>query len=454
MDYNITEATVEPDSELGRPISTQWLLKFTVPTMLATVFMSAFGIIDGIFAARVINPAAFAAVGIVMPVMTFAMAIGFMLAIGGSALVAKQLGEGQRQQARETFTMFTIVIFTVSALIAIVGLVIPDILLDILGVDELLRPMALEYLRPILIILPFGMLSTYFQQFFISEGKPAYGTIFTVIGGLVSLAGNFLFIWHLGWGLRGAALATGLGWAIPALFGLIFFARNRAGVLRFVRPTWDLAALGKGAVNGTSEMVTMMAGTITTVVMNNILIRQIGYEAVAAVGIMMAGQMLLMATFMGYATGISPVISYTFGKSDTNRLQTLFRRSLAIIAIASVTSAVLGWFLASPLTRIYVAPGTPLYDLSVLAFRFGLIGFLFMGINGFASVMFTALNNGLISGLLSILRTLVFVLVMLSILPAILEANGVWLALPAAELLALGTSLFAFWKFKGKYQYA
>jgi Na+-driven multidrug efflux pump len=416
--------------------------------------MSAFGMVDGIFAARVIDAASFAATGIVWPLVAFAMAFGLMLSIGGSAVVAKQLAQGETHAARANFTMLTLVTFGSSVLLGALGLLFPDALLGIIGADDFLRPLASEYMQPLLWMMPMAMVGFFIQQFFITEGKPNLGFVLTFIGGAVNLGLNFLLIAHWQWGLRGAALATMIGYSIPAVGGVVYFARNRDGALHFVRPQWNLRILGNVAVNGMSEMITMLAGSITGLVMNNILIDLRGYEGVAAVGVMMVGQMLLMSTFLGYATGIAPIISFNYGKGDTDRLRRLFRRSLAIIGVASVVSIVAGWFLAHPLTIIYVPTGTPIYDMAIVAFRFGLIGFLFMGVNGFASVMFTALNNGVVSGVLSFFRTLVFVLFMLSLLPAILDVNGVWLALPAAELLALSMSLVFFAAMRRRYGYA
>jgi len=449
---SIESETKEPDA-LDRAITTKWLLKFSLPTILATLVMNAFGMVDGVFAARLINPVAFAATGMVWPFISLAMAVGFMLSMGGSAVVAKKLGEGKVKEARADFTTLTLVTFIVSVVLAVWGLLFPETLMNILGVDEIVRPMAAQYLQPLLIMLPFAMVGFYIQQFFITDGKPSLGFILTLAGGLVSVGLNFLLIWHLGWELRGAAIATGLGQSIPALVGVIYFMRNRNGLLRFGRPTWDLKMLGHASLNGASEMVTMLAASITFVVMNNILIRLVGYEGVAAVSIMMVGQMLVASTFLGYAWGIAPIIGYNYGKQDRERLQRLFKRSIGIIMAGVVLSIIVGWFLASPLTMIYVPRSTNIYQMAVVAFRFGLIGFLFMGINVFASTMFTALSNGIVSGLLALLRTLVFILFMLSLLPAILDVNGVWLALPAAELLAFGTTLFFFWKMRAKYGY-
>jgi len=450
----VTTTTPEADTKLDRPINTRWLLRFALPTMASTMVMSAFGMIDGIFAARVIAPEAFAVTGIVFPFIAFVMAVGFMLSIGGSALVAKKIGQGNHIEARSIFSMLTVVTLIASSALAAFGLLFPNALLSVLGVDELLRPGAVEYLTPMLFVLPTMMVGFFIQQYFITEGKPTFGFIATLCGGLVNIGLNFLLIAYLGWGLHGAALATGIGYTIPALFGVVFFARNRKGTLYFTRFSWDIRALGQSSLNGASEMITMLAISVTSVVMNNILIRLVGYEGVAAASIMFVGQNLLMSLFLGYASGIAPIISFNYGKGDRSRLQRLFKRSTIIILVASLLSIVLGWFLASQLTVIYVPRSTEIYRMAVHAFRIGLIGMAFMGVNTFASVLFTALNNGKISGTLAFFRTLVFVLLMLSLLPLILDLNGVWLALPAAELLALVMTITFIVRRRQQYGYA
>ncbi|MCL1800246.1 MAG: MATE family efflux transporter [Promicromonosporaceae bacterium] len=441
------------DSKLDHPISTRWLLRFALPTIASTVLSSTFTTVDGVFAARVIDSAAFAVTNIVWPFISFALAVGFMFSIGGSAIVAKKLGQGKAAAARRDFTTLTIVVFGLSALLAAIGFLFPDFVFNILGVDEFLRPMATEYMRPLLALLPSAMLGFFMQQFFITEGRPKLGMMLALAGGVVNVGLNFLLIAHLQMGLFGAALSTGIGWSVPAVCGLLFFLSNRRGTLQFTRPSWDLSMLGAASVNGASEMVTMLAGSVTLVVLNNILMQLVGYEGVAAAGIMAVGQMLLMGIFTGFAIGVAPVISFNYGKRDQFRLRRLFKRSLIIITIGAAVAVISGWFLASPLSVIYVPRSTEIYQMAVQAFRFGLLGFLFMGVNAFASVMFTALNNGVVSGILSMLRTLLFVLAALATLPALLGLSGVWLALPVAEVLAFGSSLIAFKLLRGKYQY-
>lgn len=448
------EPAAEADVALDKDISTRWLLRFAAPTILSTLIMSAFGMIDGVFAARVIAPEALAAVGIVWPFMAFVMAVAFMLSIGGSALVGKLIGEGKQAEGRGIFTMLTLVTVAASVLLSAFGGLFPGTLLTILGVDEVLRPLAMDYLIPLVFILPAVMLGFFIQQYFITDGKPSFGLYATIVGGVINLGLNFLLIAHLQWGLRGAAISTSIGYTVPAIFGLVYFLRNRKGTLYFSRPRWDFRALGKSCVNGASEMVTMLAMSITAALMNNILIRLVGFEGVTAATITGVGQGLLMSLFLGYASGIAPVISFNYGKQDRYRLRRLFSRSLAIVAVSAAISILAGFLATNRLVGIYLPSGSDAYHLAVQAFRIGLLSFLFMGFNMFASILFTALNNGKLSGLLSFFRTLVFILAMLALLPAILGVTGVWLALPAAELLGLGMAVWIVAKKAQHYGYA
>jgi len=449
-----TETSPDSDVTLDQDITTPWLLKFAAPTILSTVIMSAFGMIDGVFAARLIAPEALAAVGIVWPFLAFVMAVAFMLSIGGSALVGKLIGEGKQAEGRSVFTMLTLVTIGASVVLSVFGALFPETLLNILGVNEFLRPLALTYLTPLVFILPAVMLGFFIQQYFITDGKPSFGLYATIVGGLINLGLNFLLIARWQWGLRGAAISTSIGYAVPAVFGLVYFLRNRKGPLYFSRPSWDLRALGKSCVNGASEMVTMLAMSITAIAMNNILIRLVGHEGVTAATIVGVGQGLLMSLFLGYSSGIAPVISFNYGKQDRNRLKRLFHRSIAIIAASSAIAMLIGFIGVNRLVSIYLPAGTDGYQLTVYAFRIGLLSFLFMGFNMFASILFTALNNGKLSGVLSFFRTLVFILAMLSLLPAMLGLTGVWLALPAAELLGLAMATWFVIRKSKHYGYA
>ena len=431
------------------------LLKFAFPTIMSMLVMSTFGIVDGIFVAQLIGPIALAPVSVVWPFLMFAMSIGFMLGVGGNAMIAKKIGEGREVESRQNFSLITIVAFTVSLMITIMGLLFPNVILDILGADGDIRSMALDYMRPLLWFLPIILLGAVFQQFLITVGKAHYGAITSFCGGIISASLNFLFLAVLDIGIMGAALATSIGYTLPAIVGLVYFTFVRSGSLYFVMPKLDLKALGRTCINGASEMVTILAASITGVIMNNILIDLGGAEAQAAAGIMFAGMGIFSSLFIGYSSGVAPLISYNYGKGDTDNLKRSYKNSLRIIGVLSISAFALAFLSTDLIIGIYDVPrGTHMHDIAREGFRLISAGFILMGFNSFASMFFTALNNGVVSSLLSLFRTLIFVVIAFMTLPVIFGLTGAWAAMPAAEVLGIVMTVVFFWKMKDKYEYA
>ena len=410
---NVFKAARESTSKQTESISKKptWghLLKFSLPTIMAMLVMGTFGIVDGIFVSRLIDPIALSAVSLVFPFISFVVAFGFMMGVGGNALVAKKIGEGHEKEGRENFSFITLVSFIVSLAITLVGILFPDFIMNILGVNEYVRDMAMEYMRPMLWFLPVAVLGMIFQQFLITVGKAHYSAIMALVGGFISAGLNYVFIYLMDMGLGGAAFATSVGFTLPAVVGLIYFTFKRSGMLYLVRPRSDFRALGRACVNGASEMVTMLAASITTVLMNNILmdIYGGGPMAVGAAAIMFAGMGIFSSLFVGYSSGVAPIISYNYGKGDKDNLKKVYSNSLRLTGIISVISVGLAFLSTDLLIGIYDIPAyTPMYDMAATGFMFLAGGFVFMGFNSFASMFFTALNNGVVSSILSFFRTL------------------------------------------------
>ena len=464
-DEQAKEQKAAEESQLDKPITVKFLLSFTIPTILSFVIMGVFGTIDGVFASRGISVEALGAVNFVMPFFTFSMAIGAMLAMGGSALVAKKKGKKLKQEARENFSLLTLVTFGISLMISIPSWIFREPLLRLLGTNEHVFDLALEYLQPLIIMVPFVILGMFLTQFLIAEGRPVLGMIASVSGAFVSTALNVLFVIVLEIGVLGLALATGIGYGLPTVLGVIYFTFNRKGTIYFVRPKWDAGALVRSSINGISEMITMAAMTVTTIVMNNVLVRIVGFEGVAAAGIVMAVQGIFSSLYFGYAAGVAPVVSFNFGRAteygmDTengrerrNNLKKLYKKSLVLVAVLSLIALVSTIIFADLLVRIYVPAGTEMHTMTVRGLRIAATGYLFMGFNVFATAWFTALNDGLVSGFMSFMRTMVFTLLLLVTLPRAWDLNGAWIALPFAELLSITLTIFFLIKMGGKYYY-
>lgn len=443
------------ETGISKKVTWKYLLKFSLPTILSQVLIGFHGTADGIFVSRLVDPIALSAVGIVWPVYFFAMSIGIMMATGGNALFAKKLGQGLEREAKENFTFIFLTTLVLSVIISAAGLMFPGPLLNFLGADGYIYYMALEYFVPILIFAPTVSLGIVLMQSFVTEGKPHIATIGSIAGATVSVGLNVLLIYVFQMGLTGAAIATGLGNTVPCIIGVGYFAFKRKGSLYFVKPKFDIAVLIKSTTNGASEMVGVLATSITSVLMNNILMRIQGPEAVAALGIIWAGMNIITAVIWGYGYGVSPIASYNYGKGDWDNLKRFYSNSLRLLLVISVIGTAAGWLLTEPLISIYgVMPGTPIYEMTFAGFRIFVLGFAFMAYNIFATIFFTALNNGKVSAIMAFFRTFVFFIISVLALSELFGLTGAWIALPFADVLAIAMSVYYIRKMKKVYGYA
>lgn len=303
------------------------------------------------------------------------------------------------------------------------------------------------------LFVPFGVLSVIFQFFFVTAGRPNLGLFATVLGGVTNMVLDYVLIVPANLGIAGAAVATGLGFTVPSLIGLAYFFCSRKGALYFQKPVWDGKLLLKTCTNGSSEMVSNLSTAVITFLFNWIMMRASGEDGVAAVTIVFYAQFLFTAIFLGYTSGVAPLFSYNYGARDTKRLKKLFRLSLIFVAVCSVLAYSASIVLAAPVVRLFAAPSSPVYPLAVRGMYLFAFGFLFMGANIFASGLFTALGNGKISAILSFLRTFVLIVAAVFTLPLLIGVDGVWLSIPAAELLALVIAVWFLIRSRSVYQY-
>ncbi len=441
-------------NRLDFSISAGALLKYALPTILSSMFMNIYSMVDALFVANLIGMEALSAVNIVGPALAIALAIGTMIATGGCALVSKQMGAGDAVGARENFSFFVLFAFAVSLAFCLLGIALRDPLLYWMGADEALHPICEAYAIPVFVIIPFAMIGMIFQIFFVAAGAPGLGFGLSIAGGVLNIGLDYVLIAVADMGVRGAALATGIGYCVQSVIGAAYFLLKRSGSLYFVRPKWNGPALLKACSNGMSEMMSMLAASITMIAMNVILMNLAGADGVAAAAIALSAQTILSAVYMGYMEGIAPVISYNYGAGADAKLKQIYRAALRTIAVMSALTFASSFPLAKPLALIYSKDAPHVQALAIAGIRGFAPAFLLMGINMFASSMFTAFNDGKTSAILSLLRSLVFLIIPLLILPRIWGVGGVWASLPLAELLALAVSVYYFRTKKNVYHYA
>lgn len=428
-------------SPLGRHFTLKSLLRFAAPSIGMMIIISLYTVTDGIFIGRYAGSNALAASNIVYPAINLVLGLAIMLASGGSALVAKNLGEGEPEAARRRFTMLTIATAVFSGVLALLAFAAGDSLLFLLGSSAELLNDCRSYLYALLPFFPFAALMILFNAFFIADGRPSQGFIVSVLAGLTNAGLDYLFLAHLGLGVMGAGLATGLADVLAAAIGLIYFQRY-SRILHFARPRMEWSALGQAMYNGSSELVTQLSVGITTFLFNILTFRYAGADGGAAISVILYAEMLLTAVYMGFTNGVAPIFSYRFGARDFKELRRLVRLSLTIIAGGALLSFSLSHLLAEPLVSLFLPQGGHVYELTRQGFALFSFTFLLCGFNLFVSGFFTAISDGRTSALMSFARNLLGIVFFLLTLPRMFGLSGVWLAVPAADVTALLFGIF------------
>ena len=438
---------------LAKKFTCGTLIRFALPTMVMMLFMSLYTIVDGIFVSRMIGTTALSATNIVYPVVNVVIAVAVMLGTGGSAVIARQLGEGRTEEAKRNFSWIVLIGVAAGFAVAVLGTLFLDPLCRMLGATPELLGYSRDYLGTLLLFAPAAILQMLFQAFFVTAGKPALGLSLTVLAGISNALLDYLTMGPLDMGIRGAALATASGYLIPAIVGVLYFLFSK-NTLRFAKPSFDGRVLLNACGNGSSEMVTNISSAVITFLFNVMMLQYLGEDGVAAVTIVLYAQFLLTALYMGFSLGVAPVISYQYGSGDTGQLRKVYKICLGVIGASSVAVFAASLLLANGIVRIFTPPDSAVYGIAVRGFMLFSLSYLFSGCNIFSSALFTALSNGKVSAAISFSRTFVWIAFGLWALPQMLQADGLWLAVPLAELLTVILSVFFLQKLRARYGYA
>ncbi len=429
------------------------LLKFTLPSIAMMIFTSIYSVVDGFFVSNFSGKAEFTAVNFIMPYLMILGAVGFMFGAGGSALVAKRLGEGRDDEARSLFSLVIYTTFAVGIVFAVGGTLALKPVAKLLGAEGQMLEFAVSYGRIILLALPFYMLQMEFQTFMITAERPTLGFLITVASGVTNIILDALLVAVFHFGLEGAAVATAISQAIGGIVPLIYFFVVRGGNLRLGRAKMEFTALLKVCSNGSSELLSNISASLVGMLYNAKLLEYAGEDGVAAYGVLMYVSMIFAAIFIGFSVGGAPVLSYHYGAGNKDELKGLLKKSLTVISVTSVAMLGLAIALSRPLSSLFVGYDAQLFDLTVRGFYLYSFAFLFCGFAIYLSSFFTALNDGLTSALISFLRTVVFQVAAILILPLIFGVDGIWLSISVADFAAAAIAIMFLLLNRKKYGY-
>lgn len=431
------------------------LLKFTAPSIAMMVFTSIYGVVDGFFVSNFAGKTPFTAVNLIMPVLMIVATVGLMFGTGGTAIVAKTMGEGDREKANRYFSLFVYFAFGTGVVLAVAGIVFIRPIAVFLKAEGELLENCVTYATIILCALPFYVLQLLFQSFFVTAEKPHLGLAVTISSGVTNMVLDAVLVILLPqeYKLAGAAIATAMSQLVGGVAPLVYFFRKNSSLLKLTSTRFDGRAIVKAATNGSSEFMSNVSMSIVAMLYNSRLMEYAGEDGVAAYGVMMYVSMIFSAAFIGYSIGTAPVVGYHDGAKNHAELKSVLRKSLIIIGTFGVAMVAAAQILAWPLAKMFVGYDDNLVDMTISGFRIFALSFVFTGFAIYSSGFFTALNDGLTSALISFLRTLVFQVAAVMILPEIWDLNGIWISIVAAEVMAVLLSVIFLITKRKKYHY-
>lgn len=430
------------------------LLRFTLPSIVMMVFTSIYSVVDGFFISNFAGKTAFAALNLIWPFLMILGGMGFMIGTGGTALVSRYLGAGQKERARRYFSMLVEFTALLGLILTAIGLIFMEPIARFLGATEEMIPDCVLYGRIVIAFNVAFMFQNVFQSFLVAAEKPRLGLVATVSAGVTNMVLDALLVGVLRWGLAGAALATGLSQTVGAAIPMVFFLnRENGSALHFSFTPMEAHPLLQACGNGASELMSNISGSIAAMVYNFQLLKFLGEDGVSAYGVIMYVGFIFVAIFVGYSIGSAPIISFHFGAENREELKNMFRKSYLLMAVWGIAMALAAYLLAGPLAKLFVGYDRQLCELTVHAMRLHCLAFLFTGANIFTSSLFTALNDGTVSAAVSFARSMVLQIATVLLLPGLMGPDGLWLAALATDTCALVIDICVLGGNRKKYGY-
>ncbi|MBU1072595.1 MATE family efflux transporter, partial [bacterium] len=375
------------------------------------------------------------------PIQILVMSIGQMLGVGAASVISRSLGAGRPERAQVALGNMLFAVTVLSVLITAVGYLRLDELLRLFGATDTILPHAREYMEILLagtLLHAFAMASNNVIR---AEGQARVAMISMLIGAVVNIALDPVFIFGLGWGLAGAAWATVIAKVLAALYVFGYFRSGRTPLslaLRHWRPLRGM--MGEIVAIGSSSFVRMAASSVLAVVMNHTLAIHGGDMAIAAFGVINRLLIFMITPLIGLAQGLQPIVGFNHGAGRFDKARRAVR--LALASSTAIATAGAALMLAFPTTILGIfSRDRELLAIGVGAVRVVVLTFPLVGIQMVGATLFQAIGRALPALVLSLSRQFIFLLPLLLILPRPWGLNGIWISFPVADLAAVALTL-------------
>lgn len=415
---------------------TKKFFRFIIPSILSMLAFSLYTMVDGMFVAKGVGEKALAAVNLSSPYNSCMFACGLLIAVGMSTIIAMELGRGNEEQASKLFTQNLLVSAAAAVIISVLTLFNLERIAEFLGATPDTRVYVMEYVG---IISPFAVffICAYNMEVLVkTDGTPLISMIGVMLAGFTNILLDWLFVMKFGWGVKGAALATGIAQVMSVILYLVYFSRYYK-VLHFVRFSWNLGIYRKTLPLGVGDGITEFSNGIVIFLFNQTILNLLGEDGVVSYTVIGYVNTLVLMMMSGTAQGIQPVSSFHCGRGEWKNCE--FIRKMGVRT--GMIFGILGWGLCTfggdVIVSLFLNRSSSLYEASVTALADYSWAFLFLGINVISAGFFTSIDWAAKSFPISIGRGLLFPALTLAVVSISGRAELVWYAGAMAEAACL-----------------
>jgi len=423
-------------------------IQYTIPSVLGMLAVSSAAVVDGFFVGNYVGASGLAAINLAMPIFSILFGLALMMGVGSSVVSGKLLGAGDRTTASHMFSKTVIAVSLFSLILSLfVYLLLPTFLTGFGATGDLLKDTT-TYVTVFLPFIPFLMIGIVFDYFVKIDNRPLFAFFALLFSAFVNISLDWLFIAYFDQGILGAALATGISQLALFLFLLPHFFSKKSAI-KFVRPKGQWLSIIKAAGNGASEFINEASVGITAIIFNYVMLQTFGVDGVAAYAVISYLIWFSIMINFGISDALQPVISKNYGAKRLDRIAKFLKYALISVSIIGVTIIVLLWQLPHYLTDLFLQSKDE--QAISIVMKFVLIIWPLFVFNGFSLVIsayFTAIHKPLPSATIAIARSLLLPALFIYVLPKFFGNTGVYLAIPAAEFLALVLALVLYNKVK------
>jgi putative MATE family efflux protein len=421
------------DGNIGKLLWT-----FSWPAIIAMLVNSLYNIIDRIFVGRGVGQLAIAATTVAFPIMIILMAVSILIGIGATALISIRLGEQRQDEAEKVAGNGLAMIILLPAILAAIFFIFTEPILLAFGADAKVLPYARDFTHIIMLGSVFGSISMGCNNFIRAEGNPKMAMYTQLLGAVLNTGLNYVFIFILGWGIKGSALGTVLAQMVSAAWVLSYFLSGRSLVkirLKNLKPSWPI--LSSIMAIGFAPFAMQVANSIQQLILNKTLMFYGGDMALSAVGIMMSISTLLFMPILGLAQGAQPIIGFNYGARQYKRVKQTWKKAVWAGTGIAVTGYLAIHIWPEQLAGLFSIQNPALTALATHAMLTFMAMFPIIGFQIISSNYFQAVGKARQAAILSLSRQVLFFIPLLLILPHFWGIEGVWRTAPIADTLSV-----------------